>query len=446
MCLTCCRLDLSDGRIGPAIGDVVAHRAFEEPRILKDHAEGRAKRGACERLCVMAVDLDRARIHVVEAQKQVDQSRLAAACRADKRKACARLGRERYVLEKLCILPVGEAHILEGKLPLRILEDNRIVCIGLLFLGIKQCEHAPGRGEGCLDLRHDGRDLVEGLHVLVRIREEALHLADGQRRWPACHDRRDADSGNRGVDDVVDQTGRRVREGAYELSLAAGRIELPVDSLECSNASLLVGKGAHKLLVRDHLFCIAGKRALERLLRSEALRRAAGNEPCDEDGERRQHDDDHSNRHREREHEDERARNHHDAIEELREALHKAVSHGVDIVDDTGEQVAMSMGIEEGERHAVELVIGIDAQVSDRLVGKPIRAIAARPVCSCRDSDCAGQADEDRLKRRKIDRPSRYHRIDGVADQDGDDKLCHDRDDRARKRAKRQRCIGLHIM
>ena len=69
--------------VGPAVEDVVAHRAVQQRGVLRHHADLRPQAVLRDVGDVLAVDQDAARLQVVEAQQQVDERRLAGAGAAD---------------------------------------------------------------------------------------------------------------------------------------------------------------------------------------------------------------------------------------------------------------------------------------------------------------------------------------------------------------------------
>ena len=82
-------LDRRGRRPGPAIGDVVEDRVVEQHRVLRHDAD-RAPQAVLGHVAeILAVDLDRAVIDVVEAEQQPRDRRFAGAARADDRDRAA---------------------------------------------------------------------------------------------------------------------------------------------------------------------------------------------------------------------------------------------------------------------------------------------------------------------------------------------------------------------
>ncbi len=133
----------------------------------------------------------------------------------------------------------------------------RLVCcgqcglraVGLHLRRVEQRQHAAGGGKGRLHLRDHARDLVEGLHVLVGVAEEALHLAHGERAGHARDHADAAHDGHYGIGDVVDEARRGVGERAYELGALPHAAQFGVEAREGLDGAVAVAKGAHELLV-----------------------------------------------------------------------------------------------------------------------------------------------------------------------------------------------------
>src|SRR5690606_35240709 len=69
--------DLCLAGVRPAVQQVVADRAVQQRGVLGDHADLRAQAGLVDLGDVLAVDENTPAFHVVQAQQQVDQGRLA---------------------------------------------------------------------------------------------------------------------------------------------------------------------------------------------------------------------------------------------------------------------------------------------------------------------------------------------------------------------------------
>jgi hypothetical protein len=139
--------------VGTAVGNVLGHRALEQPSVLQHHAKGTAK--ACARVVTRrpAIDHDASGIDIVKPQQQVDERCLAAARGADQGKAHAGLGLDADVLQQLAVGHVAKVHMLKGHLALRDGKFHGILRVELLLARIEQRKHAARRGVRGLDLR-----------------------------------------------------------------------------------------------------------------------------------------------------------------------------------------------------------------------------------------------------------------------------------------------------
>ncbi len=286
--------------------------------------------------------------------------------------------------------------MVEFHLAARARELHGLGRVGLLLCGIEQGEHAPRRGKGRLDLRDHARDLVERLGVLVGVREERLHLAHGEARRHAGDNARTADDRHHRVDDVVDEPRARVGKRAHELRVLAGRVELGVDGVEPGLGFGAVRKRRNQLLVAHVLLNMPAELALDALLRGKALVGHLGDGPRRKDGERRYEHHHHSHGHRDAEHEHERAHDGDHAGKELGEALQQAVAHLIDVVDHAAHEVAVGVRVDERDRHAAELVVGLHAQVAHGLVAQAVDAVALHPLERRRREHHDGELGDER--------------------------------------------------
>ena len=106
------------GGAGLAVGDVVADRAAEQPRVLQHHADAAtAARGGASIAMSRPSSVMRAAVELVEPHDQVDERRLAGAGRPDDGDGLAGLGDEREVLDERHVGVVGERDVVELDAP-----------------------------------------------------------------------------------------------------------------------------------------------------------------------------------------------------------------------------------------------------------------------------------------------------------------------------------------
>ena len=102
------RRDLVLGRAIAAVGDVLADRAVEQPRVLEDHPERPAQVVAGHLPRVDAVDRDPPAVELVEAHQQVHERGLARPGRADDRDHLAGFGDQVEVVDERLVGLVPE--------------------------------------------------------------------------------------------------------------------------------------------------------------------------------------------------------------------------------------------------------------------------------------------------------------------------------------------------
>ncbi len=118
--------DLRVGRVRPAVGDVVVHRAMQQRGILRDHADLLAERFLRHLGDVLPVDEDAAALQVVETEEQVDQRRLAGAGAADQPDLFARPDGDGEILDDLGGAAIMEAGVIEDDLAVADIERRRV--------------------------------------------------------------------------------------------------------------------------------------------------------------------------------------------------------------------------------------------------------------------------------------------------------------------------------
>ena len=211
-------LHLGVAGVGPAVGDVVAHRAVQQRGVLRDHADGTAQALLRHAGDVLAVDQHPAALDVVQAQQQIDHGALAGTRATDQPDLLARADRQRQPVDDLPGAAVAEADVLEAHFAAA--DDER--------LGLGLVEHRTRLRQGVDAVLH-GTDVLEQRSHLPhhpvrdavqphRHRGGRSHGADTdlalrpqpQRRTRRCGDEPDAE-------DLVDHF-----EGRHQPHLAVG--------------------------------------------------------------------------------------------------------------------------------------------------------------------------------------------------------------------------------
>ncbi len=159
-------------RVPAAVADVVAHGVVEQHGVLRDHADGVAQRGLGHVADVLAVDGDAAAGHVVEAEQQPRDRRLAGAGRPDDRDGAPGRHLEGDAAQDRPRRLVGEVHVLEADRALG--DDERRRAGPILDLGL-----AAEEREHLLDVDHRLLDLaIDHAHEIERLVELDHHGVD----------------------------------------------------------------------------------------------------------------------------------------------------------------------------------------------------------------------------------------------------------------------------
>ena len=260
--------DLVLGRVEPAVGDVLADRPVEQPRVLEDHPEGRAQRVARHRPAVDAVDRDPAVVDLVEAHQQVHEGRLAGPGRTDDRHRLAGLDHEVQVLDERHLRQVAERHVLERD-PTR---DGRPstdqLDVAALLALVEELEDPLRGGDGGLDDVGDAGGLGDRHRELARVLDERLDVAEAHH---AVGDLDAADHADRDVVEVGDERHHRLDRAGHELRLVARLVELFVLAVEGLDRLLLAPERLDDRVSGVHLLDVAVERARLGPLRREML-------------------------------------------------------------------------------------------------------------------------------------------------------------------------------
>ncbi len=119
-------IDLVVAGLQPSVADVLHHRAGEQKGVLQHNAQLLADGGLLHGPDVLAIDGDRARVHIVEAAEQIDDGRLARARRADQGDGLAGLGRQADIMSTGLLRVVAKGHPLKGHRALDVLQRQGV--------------------------------------------------------------------------------------------------------------------------------------------------------------------------------------------------------------------------------------------------------------------------------------------------------------------------------
>ena len=170
-------------RLRAAEGDVLAHAAVQDERLLEQDRDVAAQRGELELAQVVAVEADRAPVGVVEADEHPGERRLAGAAGADQGQRLAGRDTQGDVVERGALgARVGESEPLDLDSPRARgrarRAGGRSVTRGSL---VEQLDHPLGAGER---LEEGVRERAEGADRRVelgQVGDEDEHAADRQR-------------------------------------------------------------------------------------------------------------------------------------------------------------------------------------------------------------------------------------------------------------------------
>ncbi len=235
-----------------AIAQVVADRAREEERLLKDDPDLAAQRVKGHVPQIIPVDQDPALGGVVEARDEVTQSALARATRADQGDHLAWLHIQTNPLEDQLIGVIAEGDILHDDVPLHRGQGHGIRLLGNGRLRVEHLEDALQRNRGALD------DVVHLHHAhdrSVQLREvggELNQAASGHSRLFPDRQVAAVAEDDRGAQ-ARDELGRGAQRRAelYHVELHRGFLADIANETPLLRA--LTGEGLHHLGAGDPL-------------------------------------------------------------------------------------------------------------------------------------------------------------------------------------------------
>jgi len=224
-------LDVGVRGVKPAVADVLANAALEEPGVLEHHGEVVAQVVTGEVTDVVGAYTNGAAANVVEAHEELDEGRLASTGRTDDGHRLAWIDVEREVVDDVLVRQVAKAHVLERDGTLVVREGlPRHVGVGLLG-GVEKLEDAFRGGDHLLDHVGDVGELRDGLREVAHVLDEGLDVTDGD---AALHGKRRAHDHDAHVAEVAHEGHGRLHEPREKLALPRALVERIVAS---SNSS-----------------------------------------------------------------------------------------------------------------------------------------------------------------------------------------------------------------
>ena len=347
--------DLVLGRVEPAVGDVLADRAVEQPRVLEDHPELAAQVVAGQLAGVDAVDRDPPAVDLVEAHQQVDERRLAGAGRADDRDRLAgrrRRGRGRRSAARPARSGTTRPRRRRRRRPGRA----RPAGTGSAISSASSSSSKTRSAEATADCRTLTM-LAVWMIGNVNWREYWMKATTSPSViWPGG-DAQAADDRDRDVVQVRDERHRRLDDPGDELGPVAG-----VGRAARSPASKIsiASRWRPNALTIACPVCISSTWPLSAPVDAHW----ATNCCCDRrtmrivTDERRRHGEQRDDREdrADRQHQDQHADDRQERRDQLGQALLERLADVVDVVGDAAEQVAARVVVEVAERQPAELL------------------------------------------------------------------------------------------
>ena len=150
---------------------------MEQPGILEDHGVGPAEGIPLDGADVLAVHIDGAAVHVVEAHKKIDNGGLTRAGGTHDSRQGAGLGMETEVVDNGLAGDIGEIHIPDLHISPYLSQFLCIGCVRRLRLGIDESQYPLRRGKGALQLGDDVGHLVDGAGELPGVLDKAGQIS-----------------------------------------------------------------------------------------------------------------------------------------------------------------------------------------------------------------------------------------------------------------------------
>ena len=344
--------DLLVGGIEPAVADILHDGALEQPGVLQYHAEGVTQVAAAEGGHRVAVDADFAAVYIVKTHQKLDDGRLAGACRPDDGDHFSWLDLGVEIVDDDLIRLIAELHVVEGHLAFYASDFHRIRHITGLFLFFQEFENTLGCGRHGLEHVGNLRQLGDGLGKALDVLDKRDDIADLDRAGRCQHGagHRDGD-----VAQVADEVHDRHHHAGQELAFPGRLVEDMVRFAEGRKLTLLAVEGLDDVVPGEGFLDLAVDLAQVSLLGKEVFLRMLDDDRHDH---HRQRNDDEGDQRHERgdrkHHRDHTADGQHGG-DELGDRLVERLPEGIDVVRDSGKDVADLVGFKVGQRHPIDL-------------------------------------------------------------------------------------------
>ena len=293
-------------------------------------------------------------------------------------------------------------------------QDNSIRAIGHDGRLVNQVKHALRTSQRVLQFGHNVRNVIERLRVLVGVVQKDRQLAH---RDAASNGDERAQYADGGVDQRIHKAGAGVRGRGEERRLDAALLQIEVDLIEAFLGAALIAERADKMLVADQFFDQTRHFGAGLALHLEHRIGVGGNEPRDENRQRRQRHNDQRNAPVDEQHDSQRAQNRQHAGEQLGKAHQQTVAELLHVGGNAADSIAGAVGIHIFERQNLQLAKRTDTHITHDLKGNAVIDDIHQPL----GQRCAGNRGSHRYrnfaKACKINLTGSQDHIHGLAGQ-----------------------------
>ncbi len=327
----------------PAVADIIANSAVEQPGILQDHAEHGAQIPAPHIPDIHPVYSDDPSLHLVKAHDQVNQCGLAGPGRAHYSHGLPGLDLDAQILHQQGIFSITEFDMLETHLTPGKGNDRRILAVGPLLLFIQDLENPLRRSDSGLQDIGDIGHLNDGMGELTHILDKGLHIPDEDsplRHQEAPH------QNHQNVADVIDEIYGRKNNPRHELGLPAHLVEPLVDLPKLLHRIPFMPKHLDDFVPAVHLLHMAVQLAQDLLLLCKKTLRIAchyGGYHC---AQRQGHYSDQCHQGADGKHHHQNTRQRHHRGNQLCQALLQRIGDIVHIIGYPAQYLAMGLPVE----------------------------------------------------------------------------------------------------
>ena len=314
---------------------------------------------------VRVFELHRTAVHVVETHQQVDDRRFSGARRTDDRRRHAGLDVHRQIVDDLLVLRIAEIHVFcvdlspDGDL---YAEFDRVRIVRKFFLFVKKTENTFRGGSRRLEFVDDVRRFVDRAAELARVEHERGDIPD---RDAAREVQQGTEHRHERQRDVVDEVDRRADHRTVVVGLEVSVGGGLVAQSETSDHGFFRTVRADGLLSGETFFRVAVQLTELPGTCAEQGTEGVRHLRAGQDRQRNGHREDETEHRGDRQHHDERADDGDKARRDLDEVVREGRVDRVDVVGNTGDDVARLVFVEVFDLHFHEFCEDILAHPAD---------------------------------------------------------------------------------